>query len=63
MLLILGLITAIMRGFILPWLFYLMGSLGGLFSQEIYNRCLAASTAICPFGIDLTVDNYDRYQG
>ncbi len=60
-LLIIGLITAVAQGIILPWLFYLMGSLGGTFAQEVYNRCLLVSTSQCPFGIDLTVDNYGRY--
>jgi len=63
MLLIIGFITAIIQGFTIPWLFYLMGSIAGIFAQEVYDRCLVVSTSQCPFGIDLQMSNYDRYQG
>jgi hypothetical protein len=43
------------------WVYYLMRSLGGIFAQEVFNRCLLVSSYQCPFGIDLQVDNYDRY--
>ncbi len=60
-LLIIGVVTAIIQGFLLPWLFYLMGSLGGIFAQEVFDRCLVITKSECPVGIDLKMSNYDRY--
>ena len=60
--LIIGFIAALIQGFLLPWSFYLMGSLGGVFAQRVFDQCRAIATAQCPLGIEMTDDTtYDHY--
>ncbi len=61
-LLIIGIITAMIQGFIQPWLFYLMGRLGGTFVEEVFDQCMATYVAQCSREDNSQTYTYDRYQ-
>ncbi|CAF1489829.1 unnamed protein product [Adineta ricciae] len=56
-LLIVGLISSVIQGFLFPMIIYYMGCLCGLIVQEVYNQCLVLKTSQCPHGIEIHYGN------